>query len=584
MRSTARPSPETSISHVGALALGLLIAVATWISIAYGRVQGEVAMVWVVNGMLVGVALIAPRRDWPRLFLIAAAAMLLVRGLYGDTIGLALFLTAVNLLESGLVAGTVRHFVPDIREPAALPQLARVATGITLFATLLSASIVAPWYSARSGAPVGEVWNTWFGAHLLGLVITATITVTGIRLKGRVLGHPGRRLDLAACLALLALTCVAIGYALGLPALFLGYLPLMLVTYRHGFAGVVTGIAVLTLAGGVGVALGPLLLTNDRSVHELSVLLQVYIGAACLLTFPTAVALSERRRLATRLNAVADNMPAMIAHFDGDERVTYANATLGNLLGLEPAQMLRRTMREVLGETIYAGMADHVEHAKSGEPQTFEGSVVVRGRAHDHSTRFIPDRRADGRVHGFYGLAFNITALKQAQRELEQLARFDALTGLPNRRHFDEDLEQACARAQRNGSPLMLLALDVDTFKEINDTHGHAVGDAVLRAVATRIRECAYEVDLAARLGGDEFVVLVEYSPEAKVGEALAERILASMREPVVVGELVLSVSTSIGIGIMQSARECDRLLELADAALYDAKSAGRNGWRLRAG
>jgi len=173
---------------------------------------------------------------------------------------------------------------------------------------------------------------------------------------------------------------------------------------------------------------------------------------------------------------------------------------------------------------------------------------------------------------------------RQMAEDAERLARFDALTGLANRRHFDEHLAEAVARAHRTGGALMLLAFDLDRFKQINDSYGHAGGDAVLAEFARRLRECVYDVDLVARLGGDEFMVLVEYAPDTLAGERIARRILAAMRAPFIVDGGELSVSTSIGIGLLQPVTTASALMHQADRALYEAKSRGRNTWRLLAG
>jgi diguanylate cyclase (GGDEF)-like protein len=226
----------------------------------------------------------------------------------------------------------------------------------------------------------------------------------------------------------------------------------------------------------------------------------------------------------------------------------------------------------------------HIGAALSGESRSFEAEAELRGRHYHHRTSFVPDRAADGSIKGFFSLTLDVTAQKHAERELERLARFDPLTGLANRRHFDESLRDAVARAQRAGAALVLLALDIDRFKQINDSLGHAAGDEVLKVVAGRIRDCIYEVDLPARLGGDEFVVLIEYSPDAEVGAMVAQRIVDSMHAPIALAETTLSVSASIGVGMHFPVRAADVLLELADQALYDAKRAGRDTWRLRQG
>ena len=155
------------------------------------------------------------------------------------------------------------------------------------------------------------------------------------------------------------------------------------------------------------------------------------------------------------------------------------------------------------------------------------------------------------------------------------------MTGLGNRRQFDERLEQAIARSRRQGSPLVLMSLDLDKFKAINDTHGHLAGDAVLKAFAERLSTCVRDVDAVARLGGDEFVVLIEDARTPQVAEVIAQKILAVVRAPVVFEGVAIQMGTSIGIAFVLQAASANALLALADKALYEAKSAGRNTWRV---
>jgi diguanylate cyclase (GGDEF)-like protein/PAS domain S-box-containing protein len=491
---------------------------------------------------------------------------------------------------------------------------------------------------------------------------------------------------------------------------------LLLLVYRHGFAGVVSGTLVLSIAGGFEAAygLGTFELIGDASVGARALLLQVFVGAGCMVSFPLAVGLAERRRLTReiaekesryrllaehsrdlivrlradgqflyvspassvlfghtpeelmaarwelvhpndrvrfqgevsrlfryggsltttyrarhrdghyvwieavaqrvdaveppevvyagrdvtervaseqallesqmQLQAISDNVPVMIGRFDAEERFTFANRTVERMLGYPGDQLLGRTLREIFGEETYASMADHVRGVLSGVAQSFDGSATLRDRVYDHKTQFVPDRDTDGNVRGFYSITFDITALKRAERELTALARVDTLTGLANRRHFEERLAEALHRAQRQGLPLGLLVLDLDRFKAVNDTHGHAVGDAVLKAFAERISSCVYEVDLPARLGGDEFVVLLDLSPTEETATRVAQRIVEAVRLPLVLDALTLQLSTSIGVGIHFPARDTKTLLELADQALYDAKAAGRDTWRVRSG
>ena len=162
-------------------------------------------------------------------------------------------------------------------------------------------------------------------------------------------------------------------------------------------------------------------------------------------------------------------------------------------------------------------------------------------------------------------------------------AGIDSLTNVANRRHFEERLSAALAQARREQQAIALLYLDIDHFKLINDTHGHSVGDEVIRKFAERLNACVREDDLVARLGGDEFVVLVE-TPNKDSGENIAKKLLGIMQEPMQIEEKSLQVTTSIGVAYFADAPNAEALKNLADQALYAAKAAGRNTYEMKSG
>ena len=171
--------------------------------------------------------------------------------------------------------------------------------------------------------------------------------------------------------------------------------------------------------------------------------------------------------------------------------------------------------------------------------------------------------------------------LQNSRVELEHIARHDELTGLPNRRHFQERLEQTLARAQRSGEHFALLFIDVDNFKRINDQWGHEGGDAVLQVVAKRLGATTRKADTVARMGGDEFLVMLENPTHSEDVAHIAEKLLESIRAPIIYKGNELLVGFSIGISqYPQDGANAADLMASSDHAMYEAKSAGRNRFR----
>jgi diguanylate cyclase (GGDEF)-like protein len=170
--------------------------------------------------------------------------------------------------------------------------------------------------------------------------------------------------------------------------------------------------------------------------------------------------------------------------------------------------------------------------------------------------------------------------LRASQVMLEQLAYADALTGLPNRRLFNDELRHLRAQAERDKTPFTLLLIDLDHFKQVNDTLGHDAGDALLIEVARRLRLCVRETDRLARLGGDEFAVLLSNTADERDVDQVARRIVDSVAEPIAFGMHQMRVGASIGAAAFHGNQASgEALYKQADLALYQAKSAGRNTW-----
>ena len=192
-------------------------------------------------------------------------------------------------------------------------------------------------------------------------------------------------------------------------------------------------------------------------------------------------------------------------------------------------------------------------------------------------------RREDASIRNYVALLSDITEQKQHERQLEHMAHFDALTGLPNRVLLADRLQQALNQAQRREEQLAVVYLDLDGFKAVNDCHGHQVGDELLVAVATAMKQSLREGDTLARIGGDEFVVvLIDVADEVST-QSMLVRLLKAAAERIQVGAFALQVSASMGVTFYPQAKEvdADQLMRQADQAMYQAKLAGKNQYYL---
>lgn len=176
----------------------------------------------------------------------------------------------------------------------------------------------------------------------------------------------------------------------------------------------------------------------------------------------------------------------------------------------------------------------------------------------------------------------DITERKTMEAELQRMAHYDILTGLPNRALFSDRVQQALAEAKRDRTCLAIMFIDLDKFKPVNDTYGHAVGDLLLKDVATRIKMSVRESDTVARIGGDEFVVLLKNIKDGQDALVVAEKIRTTLNMPFILTTLSLGISSSIGISVFPEHGSDEVVLcKNGDTAMYQAKQSGRNAVRL---
>lgn len=241
-------------------------------------------------------------------------------------------------------------------------------------------------------------------------------------------------------------------------------------------------------------------------------------------------------------------------------------------LGKTDAELFPTAMAEAYRQVDLAVM--NTGHAIKAE----ESLRDERGESFFLSVKF-PTRNTAGDITGICGISTDITQIKHYQKELERLSQYDELTGLCNRRHFMGLARHELGRSQRYGGMLSLLMVDIDHFKQVNDSHGHRTGDMVLAAVSEQIRKALREADIAGRLGGEEFAIML---PETNLGGAIlvAERLrqqVATQAIDIDDGQTV-QCTLSIGVACLDNAMtDLEKLLHCADTALYSAKNSGRN-------
>jgi diguanylate cyclase (GGDEF)-like protein/PAS domain S-box-containing protein len=285
--------------------------------------------------------------------------------------------------------------------------------------------------------------------------------------------------------------------------------------------------------------------------------------------------LSDSQKL---LNEIADNLPVLISYIDKDQKYRFCNATFEKWLGVKLADIINRTVQDALGNAIYDERRGFIERALAGERVEFELESHALGLTRHQRTVYTPHRNAAGEVLGIYTISSDISALKAVERQLIALARFDSLTGLPNRHQLNEKLSEAVERARRSGKPLAVMFLDIDHFKQINDSLGHAEGDKVLQSFARCLSASVRITDTVARLAGDEFVIVLEGLSTVQESEAVADKIIAAVNQDRALSQASIPVTTSIGIAFSHCHElNAQQLLVHADRALYEAKHKGRN-------
>lgn len=289
----------------------------------------------------------------------------------------------------------------------------------------------------------------------------------------------------------------------------------------------------------------------------------------------------DLRETADKLRLFADHVPAMTAYWDTNRRCAFASRAFADFYGTTAEDIIGKHVREVLGDEAQLRIEGHLAEVLQGRPVSYQRTVTGRnGETRHIEAKLLPHVGEQGKVLGWFAVTIDITEHKLEEERIQQLAHHDSLTGLPNPLLFNDRLSQTISLAKRDAREFALLYLDLDKFKPVNDALGHAAGDELLKAVATRIRRQVRESDTVARVGGDEFVVILPDIHARGDAETVAGKIVAALATPFQLGSQKQTVDIGISIGIAlypADGRDADALVKAADAAMYCAKQVGNS-------
>jgi diguanylate cyclase (GGDEF)-like protein len=449
---------------------------------------------------------------------------------------------------------------------------------VTLISLIFAAAISAVGFSiallddrrstvAMGGAVVG-----------LGVAAMHYTGMMALELPARIVWSPG-----------IVLASVVFGSVFGAMALVVG---MRRDDRRHTLAAT----ALLTVAivshhftamGAVTLVPDPTLVTDELTIAPAALSFLTAVATFAILGISLVAAMLDRRsstelhQQKVLLDSAIGNMSQGLCMFDAEGRILLFNERYSEMMDRSGMPLQGRMLIDVLQDQKSNGKWD-------GDPDEFFNMVVAAAKAGETLSRVVTRNGRSIRVvdqpkkgGGWVATFEDITEWQQAQEQISHMARHDALTNLPNRTLFREQLEKALRLVKRSDQ-LAVFCLDLDHFKEINDSLGHPVGDALLKEVARRLGECVTEHDTVARLGGDEFAVVQFCSDcDPSAVSLLASHIVEKIGEPYDIGGHQLIVGVSIGISLApEDGKNPDELLKKADLALYRAKADGRGTYR----
>jgi len=541
---------------------------------------------------IVLVALIRNRLStWPYFVFSVAAASLISN--YTDTMMIAFTIT-MSLVEALLIASLLRRFT-DVDSWYLSARWFVLFVAFTLMGLLTILGAIAAVIFAI-GHPIGAMLTPLRFVMTLFSIAISIVLATPLLLSWTepALRHNIRSWQLAQAVAMIVVIAGAASaaflYSNSIAPLFLIFPLLGLLTLRTGLPGATAGAVAITAVGALLTAkgIGPIASYPGLDWGGRILFLQLYFVAASLSSIPIAVILAVRAALSEEVkqqgaisDAALSNMAQGLSMFDRHDRLIICNQHFAELYDLP--DFLTKPLTP---------LHDIAAHHRNGSLSAEKLKAYLRElmETSDPSRSKSEIKLPDGRIISIHCRLLedgswvatheDVTEQRLAEARVSFMANHDPLTGLSNRTHFSEQLQILFARVER-GHAFALHALDLDRFKSVNDSFGHAAGDELLQQVAARLKAIVRSGDVITRLGGDEFAILQYSLVKPDEASALAARIVEALGRPFLIGGHEVGIGASIGIALAPGdTSDPEELMQKSDLALYRAKADGRNAYR----